>query len=288
MSVYTYDFKRQEPVSKKNKNAISHIYRIFAKDVSQTLSTQFQIPIVFELEALEQVPLSQYLHWLTYPTCITTINIPSLNSHIILEISTIISYAAISIMLGQESEISNFSYTLSNLEMAIYRKFISLLFKKLELAWAPIQDIHLTINEISASVETLKEIPGDISYLVARFSITWSDIHSQMTLAMPIKNDQTLNDALANFSEEEFSSPGQTPEQIEDSRTIDAGHIILELKACLGRISLPGSELQELKAGDVLTLDHKANDLVDICIGQESAFQGSLGVIGKYKGILVK
>jgi len=61
----------------------------------------------------------------------------------------------------------------------------------------------------------------------------------------------------------------------------------LEVEAILGKTSLKIRQIIELKKGDVVVLQQKANDPIPVDVGQKRTFLGSPGIYGKKKGVQI-
>jgi len=61
----------------------------------------------------------------------------------------------------------------------------------------------------------------------------------------------------------------------------------VELDAKLGRVSLSIRQLMDLKAGAVLELDLKINDLVDLRLNQSTVARGEIVAVGDHFGVRI-
>lgn len=285
-----YDFKKQQPIPDKRKLTLAYIFHLFASKASKTLSSFFQNPVNLSVVSLEQAPLSQLLSWFTYPTSFASLEISPLKENAIFEINPAISYPAINFMLGGGGEAPSVSYSLSNLELAVSRKFINMLLKDLEEAWNPFIDLGFTVNEISntPSQSFLESVPKSEAYLIVRFDVTWKLFTGLMTIAIPVASLEPINEILESFTEEVPSHIHHLVQKETPTEYIDLKKIEVELIARLGTINISNPELHELQPGDILLLDQKTHQPIDIVIGQEIPFTGIPGVIGKHKGILIR
>lgn len=285
-----YDFKKQQPIPDKRKLTLAYIYHLFASKASKTLSLFFQSPVNISVISLEQAPLSQLLTWFTYPTSFANLEMSPLKENAIFEIDPEISYPAISFMLGGGGAAPSFSYSLSNLELAVNRKFINMLLKDLEEAWNPFLDLEFKVNEISniSSQSYMEAIPKSNSYLIVRFDVTWKLFKGLMTIAIPVGSLEPVNEILESFTEEVPFHIYHLVQKDTPTEYIDLKKIEVELKARLGSLNISKQEIQELQPGDILLLDQKTHQPIDIVIGEEIPFTGIPGISGKHKGILIR
>lgn len=272
-----YDFRKHLSIQKKHKQLISDAYAQFAAECSQKFSSYFKVPISLQLSMLEQMPFSQSLRLMPVPTFYAVIDLYPLQGSCILEMSPMISYQAISAMLGGEGDAPAFSHALSNLEMAIHRKFINLFIDQLQQSCQPLIKANFTLTEILSNPESIQAIQKNESCLFARFDMDWNSVTGTCTLVLPC----------GSFGFE-YCLPEESQTFPETDLHIKPEGIDCVLKASLGKIKLSGDEFQELHVGDILTLNREINDPIDVTINQKTVFQAVPGIDGKYKAIVIR
>lgn len=89
-------------------------------------------------------------------------------------------------------------------------------------------------------------------------------------------------------SEQQLSS-AQTPEATGTGETNleSPDGIPVEIQIRLGRVVMPLGELQELRAGAVVTLDHSLDDPVEILAGNKLVARGEIVVVEDQLGVRI-
>ena len=89
-------------------------------------------------------------------------------------------------------------------------------------------------------------------------------------------------------SEQQLSS-AQTPEAIRTGETNleSADGIPVEIQIRLGRVVMPLGELQELRAGAVVTLDRSLDDPVEILAGNKLVARGEIVAVEDQLGVRI-
>lgn len=97
--------------------------------------------------------------------------------------------------------------------------------------------------------------------------------------------DASSHDAPATPLESAAHAPAGPPLVSLDAPLFK--EVNVELAAKLGRVTLPVAELLALKAGAVMTLDARLNDLVELRLGQTVVARGEIVAVGEHFGVRI-
>lgn len=185
-------------------------------------------------------------------------------------------------MLGGSGKIPSFSYDMSNLEMAINRKFINLILKQLSSDWQERlgADIEFDLHQIYSNPSSCELLLSHERCIVIRIEVDIGMTKGLMSIALPYESLNSVLDQLELASPEIPSSHSST--------YLDLSNVDVELTAKLGDLELTKSDLQSLQIGDILSLGQKADTPIDIIVNGECCFLGNPCLKGINKGIIIK
>ena len=253
------------------------IYKEFSSHAEKTLSSFFNLPITVTFNSFEQMSLCKYLYSLSNTSNLALSSMLPLKGSCLLEVSTMISRSAINVMLGGDPDVPSFSHPLNNLETAINRKFMDILFDQLHDAWAPYLNISFILTDFLKAPIKITSIPCEDSYLAAFFDITWKSAKGTMSIALPSTCLESVKEQLP------LTEAAPLPQQ-----EVDLSDLCVPLRAVLGRTKIPSKEIQQLQPGDVLLLDQEAGAPIEIMLNKESVCKGIPGLKGNHKAILIR
>lgn len=269
------NFKNLPYFPYKQKEALKSLHLPFAKQIAESLSLLSHLQISADLESIEQMPYSKYLLTVVNPTCLTKFEILPFSHDGLFEVNSTIAYMISNKMLGGTGEISSFTHSLSNLEIAITRKFINLLLKRLSETWRRLLDVTFSIDQIYTDKTQAKNIPSYQPCVVIRFMIK---IHMVKGLISIIFPSSSLYPLIQELEKSQRHLPAHT------SR-LKIPLLDIELVARLGDLYLSQIDFQNLQPGDVLILNQETKNSIKVLIENEPVFEAKPGLIGQYKGV---
>lgn len=276
----TYDFSAAQ-LTENQKQTLIDIHKSFSKEIEVSLTDFCSLDISIGFLSLEKTIFSRYALTLLNPTCLSIMDMKPLPHHGILEINTPIAYAITDKMLGGSGEISTFSYDMSNLEMAINRKYINLILKQLSATWQAKLglDIDFDLHQLCSKPASCDLLFSHKNCIVIRFNVQIAKILGLMTIAIPLDSLHSIFDPLESSSSFASSKASLIP---------DLSHLDIELTAKLGDVELLKSDLHSLQIGDILSLSQKANSPIEVMINGECCFLGNPCLKGTNKGIVIQ
>jgi flagellar motor switch protein FliM len=281
-----WDFAAPSRIPQEQVDTIEMLLRSYAENAPGSLSTFLTTDVTLELENLEQVTFAEYLKSLSLPTCIALLEMQPLSGYAVMEVNSILLYGLVDKLLGGSGEPQEVRRPFTELELTVSRKFFSTALRELDQAWSSILSINFSVREFHTNPAAVRVIPTRETCLVATFKTEIGEASGLITLAIPYLSLEPITAKLGNA---QFSNRyrKKQPEEIAAAHRKNLGSVEVQLDALLGTTSLPMVELLSIQEGDVLSLNHRVHDPIEVRVAGKTKFTATPGLIGRSKGILI-
>ncbi|MBB64447.1 MAG: flagellar motor switch protein FliM [Waddliaceae bacterium] len=285
--VAVYDFRNPSVLQKEQTNTMRLIHDTFANTCSGAVSAAFGAEFEFKLTDLEQRNFVDYISSIPKPTCMVLYDMLPLHGVGVLQVSSNLVYNIIDKMLGGTGKGISVERAFTDIEMAIAKKILALFIKRLKSAWAYVMDLSFEIQEIQTNPSFVRVISPRELCVIASIEVFVDDIKGSMSICIPYVNLEPIASQLGNETISHRHSYKQTQEirQVheENFREVD-----FSIQAILGRSELTLEQLLFLSEGDMVKLDQKIRDPIELSVGGLRKYVASPGLLGRYKGVQVK
>lgn len=277
-TVVPYDLTSEKRLSERHIHGLSALFRSFAYQAADSLSTFCHLPITASLQTIEQIPFSRYLKSLNQPTYLAKLDAHPVKISGFLEVNAQIAFSIAGKMLGGSGDISSSPHTTSGLEMAINRKFINLLLKQLSTAMRPMGEMLFAIDDIFTDTRAASRLfPSYELCAVASISINIQGQDGVMTVAIP---SACLLRFLQLSDPSVFLSPARPQKTAKGLQ-----HLEVELCAYLGQCKLTEKDILELRPDDIIVLDHKIDQPIDVSVSDSWFCVAKPGLKGTHRAV---
>jgi flagellar motor switch protein FliM len=255
-----------------------------------SLSAYFRTTTVMTVLSAEQTTFADFLKSLTEPTCINTMTMRPLQGAAILELGSEIAFPLIDRLLGGVGAPSDPARRITDIEKNVIRGVINLITADLNEAWRPTIDVSFNVVSTETNPELIQvSSPNDV-LLVFTLEMKLGETRGNLRLGIP---HSALEPVLDIFEKGCVAEPKQ--EDTTSRRKV----LRCVLRAPVGvSCELPPtmvavSDLLDLAAGDVIALDSRLEDSVQLLVEGKPSFVASLieieghksaGVIGRITG----
>ncbi len=266
--VRPYDFTRPKKHSKSNVRAAECLFADLGRAWAQVLSAALKTQVSVEVGSIEEVVFSAYAEALPDSSTVTAIDVePGGHAHLDMPVRTALMLA--NRLAGGGGEIHQRRTKLTQIEQVL----LKLLIGRLCAGLSSVCSQQFNVSDIRQS------IAADNSPVV----VAAMDWHIN-------GREHRVNLALASHIVDQFAhsiTETDTPKQPHightlDPRSLDArlGSVPILVAADLGHVRVTMQELAGMEVGDIIRLDHRADEPIGIKIGRQTAFHSRIGLSG--------
>ncbi|QSQ09894.1 Flagellar motor switch protein FliM [Koleobacter methoxysyntrophicus] len=276
--VRVYDFKRPNKFSKEQLRTLNMIHENFARLLTTYLSAHLRTLVQINVFYVEQMSYYEFISSVPNPSIIGITDFNPLKGSGILEINPNIAFAIIDRLLGGPGEFEGKIRGLTEIETTIIEKVIKDILRILKDAWDNLINLNLALVNIETNAQFIQLIAPNETVALITFNGKIGKTEGMLNLCIPhILLEPIINKLSARywFSDVKKESSGENIQQI----AYIMKKSLVPININLGRSTITIRELLEIQKGDVIQLDKKVNEAVDVYIGSRLKFRGHPGIL---------
>lgn len=277
--IKNYDFARPAKFSKEHLRTLEIIFEHYGRLLSTNLPVYLRKAIQVEVMNSEAVSYSEFSNALSNPVLLGIINFAPLKGNIILEIASNLGYAMVDRMLGGEGEPLEKTREFSEIELLIIERILTVCVNLLHEPWENVVDIHPRLERIETNSQFAQIISPSEMIAIVTINIKIGDVEGLMNVCLPYL---TLEDIMGKLNTKYWYS---TMQDKDEQQYVDAIETLISkapipMKAVLGNSTISVSDFSGLQVGDIIRLDTKVNQELDVFVGNIKKFTALPGSSG--------
>jgi len=275
-SVKNYDFARPSKFSKDHLRTLEIIFENYGRLLSTNMPAYLRKNVQVEVMNAEAITYSEFSNALSNPVILGVINFAPLESNVIIELAANLGFAIVDRMLGGFGNPLEKNREFTEIELVIIERILEVCTNLLVEPWESVVEIEPRLERIETNSQFAQFIsPGEMTAIVT-MSIKIGEIEGLMNICIPYTCVESVIDKLNTkywYSAMEKDSSGKYRDDIQD--VIDYAKI--PVKAMLGRSSISVTDFANLQVGDIIKLDTKVDDELDVYVGNIRKFSALPG-----------
>ena len=271
--VVPYNFRRPDRLSKEQVRALYLLHDLFSHSLSSSLPIFLRTISEVTLISVEQQAYVEYLYGLPDPTAIFTLSMHPLQGVSVLELNPTLAFPVVDRLLGGKGETIAGARAVTEIEQKILEGFLKIVIDDLREAWKPILDLDMLIVGRETRPQLLQIVAPNEVVLSIVFHVQVGEARGMMSLCVPAL---ILEPIIHKFNQSFYSRNREAP-VAQTSALLDMlSSVCFPVAAELHGTSAAMEDLLCLAPGDVLRLDHRVDQPVEISVGGLVKFLGTL------------
>ena len=281
-----YDFKHPERISKEQIRTLRTIHDGFARMFATFLSTQLRTLVDVNLLSIDQVTFSEYSLSLSIPNALYLLEMEELEGKALLELNPQFLLFLVDRLLGGIGDTENEAREISQIEQNVIKHVISTIVQQLNDVWSQIYPIKASLSgfetdpqfvQIARSSDTIAIIFFDVRVRGATFTMNLAFPYFSLE---PIMSKLSAHSMLSLTAKRDTESKGaQIQQRVETTR--------LTVRTILADTTVRVGDFIDLNTDDLLHLEKRLAEPIEIHIGGKLKFYGSPGKVGKHMAIKI-
>jgi flagellar motor switch protein FliM len=271
--VVPYNFRRPDRVSKEQVRALYLLHDMFSHNLSSSLPIFLRAISEVTLISVEQQAYVEYLYGLPDPTAVFTLAMQPLDGVAILELNPSVAFPVIDRMLGGPGQSLRESRAVTEIEQKVLEGFLKLVTDDLRDAWKPLIELDLQIAGRETRPQLLQIVAPNEVVLSIVFHVQVADARGMMSLCIPAL---TLEPIMSKFSQSFYAGSRDIPAEQTQALLKTLSGVTFPVAAELRGTTAALDDLLRLAPGDVVRLDHRVDQPVEVTVGGALKFVGHL------------
>ena len=277
--VKDYDFARPSKFSKEHLRTLEIIFEHYGRLLSTNLPVYLRKNVQIEVMNSEAVTYQEFSNALSNPVLLGIVNFSPLQGSIIIEMATNLGYAIVDRMLGGKGESLEKMREYSEIELLILERIFIVCVNLLHEPWQNVVEIHPRLERIETNSQYAQIISPSEMIAIITINVKIGDVEGLMNVCLPFI---TVEDVIDKLNTKYWYANMQ---QYDETDYADAIEVLIRkaqipLKAVLGSSTISVSDFSMLQVGDIIRLDRKAEEELDVYVGNIRKFTALPGASG--------
>ena len=253
-----------------------------ARRLTDFLSEKANTSINVSISSSDQIQFWEFIKSLNTPATIFHGAIRLPEAKIMVNFDTKLALVLVDRILGGTGEVNEEKSTLTDIEKNILIKVAKYFSSELAKSWLPLREVKSELSNFESDPESVRIAQQLDPVVIVNFKVKMDKDDSKITLCYPYDWVQNMlaSPAAKNkvISTEKSSSDDEKAAMSENLQLVK-----VPMKAKLGVAKLTFKNIIELEEGDLVILDNKTHEEIDIEMIDKLLYTASIGVSnGKY------
>lgn len=266
--VSNYDFRRPNRISKNQVRTLQTVHESFAEVFGYYLVSKLQTVVSISVTSVDQLFYSEFILSVSNPSCLYVFDIEGTDGSGIMEISPQLALVIVEKLLGGAGEVQPKARSITPIEQSVVRGVIEHALADLSTAWRSITELDFKYQRLEMEADFVQIAPSSEIVAVVSFDVNVGVHTFLMNLCFPTF---ALEEVLARLNRQHVTTSSL---KLSDRRLRENMNIMkqqmsttyLPIVAELGKASITLKELMELKEGDVIKLNKRINEEIELII----------------------
>lgn len=274
--IKNYDFKRPAKFSKEHLRTLEIMFEHYGRLLSTHLPVYLRKSVQVSVASSETVTFSEFTNALSNPVILGLVNFSPLPGTIIIEMATHLGFAMIDRMLGGQGVPLEKKRDFSEIELTIIDKIIVICMQLLREPWRNVVDLNPTLERIETNAQFVQIISPSDMIAIVTMNVKVGDVEGFMNICLPFF---TLEDIMDKLNTKFWFSTMQDLHDEDYEAQIETliRRVDVPVKAVLGKSRISVSDFMNLQVGDIIRLDRRVEDDMDVYVGNIKKFQALPG-----------
>ena len=278
--VKNYDFARPSKFSKEHLRTLEIIFEHYGRLLATNLPIFLRKNIQVEVMNSEAVTYMEFSNSLSNPVLLGIVDFSPLETNIIVEMASNLGFAMVDRMLGGEGEPLDKIRDFSEIELLIIERVMTSCVELLREPWANVLDVHPRLERIETNSQFAQIISPSEMIAIVTVNIKIGDVEGLMNVCLPFITLEPVMDKL-NTKFWYSSQKEKTGVSYSDAVETLINRAKIPIKAVLGNSVITAADFSQLQVGDIVRLDTKVDEELDVFVGDIKKFSALPGASGK-------
>lgn len=270
-SIKNYDFARPSKFSKDHLRTLEIIFENYGRLLSTNMPAYLRKNVQVEVMNAEANTYSEFSNALSNPVLLGVVNFAPLDGNILIELATNVGFTIVDRMLGGFGAPLEKNRDFTEIELVILERIMEICANLLVEPWESVVGIEPRLERIETNSQFAQFISPSEMTAIVTMNLKIGDVEGLMNICIPYSCVEPVIDKLNTkywYSAMKDDMSGTYQDSIQS--IIDFAKI--PVRAMLGRSSISVNDFANLQLGDIIKLDTKVDDELEVYVGNIKKF----------------
>lgn len=277
--VGAYDFRRPNRFSKMQLRTLTSVHENFAESFGYFLVSKLQTVVSINVTSVDQLFYSEFILSIASPSCLYVFDVQGTDGSGVLEVSPQLAFSMVERLLGGGTDTVKKQRAITAIEQAVIRGIILRALADLSTAWRSLSDLNFRYSRFESEADFVQIAPGSEIVLVVSMDVNIGSKSYMMNLCFPTF---ALEEVIAQLNKRQITAGIKAPTERREGEELIRRHISttsLQVIAELGRAKISLRELVALREGDILKLNTRIDQELQLIIAGKRKLAVRPGVV---------
>lgn len=269
--VKDYDFKRPSKFSKEHLRTLENIFEHFGRLLSTHLPGILRKSVSIEVMNSEATIYQEFTNALSNPVLLGIVDFSPLEGNIIIDLAQNLGYAMVDRMLGGEGLPLEKSRDFTEIERVIIERIFTIMTNLLSDPWVNVVKLTPRLTKIETNSQFAQIIsPTDMTAIIT-LNMKIGSVEGMMNICIPYS---CLESVIDKLNTKFWYSSMQTVDEknYQDVIEVAIARARIPIRAVLGKSTISLNEFLHMQKGDIIKLNSKVEDALNIYVGNIKKF----------------
>ena len=274
--VKNYDFARPSKFSKEHLRTLEIIFEHFGRLLATNLPAYLRKSVNVDIVNSEVVIYSEFSNALSNPVLLGVVSMKPLAGNMVMEMASNLGFAIVDRLLGGTGTALDKERDFSEIELTIIERIFSIRVNLLKEPWENVIKVTPRLERIETNSQFAQIISPTETIAIITINLKIGDVEGLMNVCLPYTLLEPVMDKLntkfwfSNMQEKDPTMYGEVIENVISKTKVP-------IKAILGESKVNVSDFVNLQIGDIIKIDKKVDQELDVYVGNIKKFNALPG-----------
>jgi flagellar motor switch protein FliM len=285
--IQAYNFWSPDRFSKDQMRAVELVHEDLAERLTTTLPTFLRTNVKPRMVHTEQGRFHDFINDLSPSTLYHLITMAPLPSQMVLTISPNVCFMILEQLLGGKIEQKIVERPLTDIDQSLLRGLIENMLNDIKASWSKVVSIEPTLEDSTTNQHWVQMFLGNERVMLITFEVAIQNVSGTMNIYIPFSTLKPIGNDLNPHVW--ISGKKEQITDLEARATImdNVSRTYVPVTVNLGKAILTLREIVELGLNDVIPLNTRIDQDLEVSIAGQNKFYGRIGRINNKLAIRV-
>lgn len=276
--VRPYDFTSQDRVVRGKFPALEMINEKFSRSLRNSVFNLLRRSVDVVSEGTRTVKYEEFLRNLQVPSSLNVFQLHPFRGHGLLAIDPSLVFIIVDSYFGGDgrfhTRIEGRDFT--NVEQAVVKKVVDVIFQEMNEVWKAVEPVDFRLMRSEMNPQFVNIIGHAEHVIISAFRMEIESVSNSFFFCLPYTTIEPIRDKLLGTQRIDTT---EIDNKWTENLKGQFGGVLMQLTGEMGRAEISVNDLMGLKVGDIIQLDRKAKDFLEVSIEGIPKLLGKPGVM---------
>ena len=276
--VKVYDFLRPTPLLPRQRSILHAIHDRLCRQLSRALTAHLNLSVAIKVNGIEATSYRDFEPTLPNPSTLVVFNLDHHKTRTLLTIHPMLGFIVADRMMGGQGMPPSTPRAFTEVEQELVDEVVEIVQTEMHGAWERVSPTEISVEGRATASQFIQFVPAEEVIIALSLEVQIEEATGLIQLCYGSR----ILEAITQVSFDEREPAGEAGEEGATAMHVAAPGMIegipVPMTASMGPVPLRVREVLSLREGDVLLLNHRVGDALDLTVGGKVRYKGYLGV----------